>query len=129
MAIRGDNAMTNDRYQILGTDGDYQGCDRCGKTDLKKTIVIQDTETGNIVRYGVDCAGALLTGKAKSRKRGEAATTHADRISAVRAALDAGQRPFDAAMSVYGGDFLKSKGCIEVRTTTNHASLVSHIAV
>jgi hypothetical protein len=41
--------------KVLGTDADYSTCDKCGKTGLKKTVVIQ-LEDDQIVHYGTTCA-------------------------------------------------------------------------
>ena len=46
--------------QIIGITDEITECGRCGKYNLKKIIVIEDTETGSINYYGSECASMLL---------------------------------------------------------------------
>jgi len=48
-------------YKIMGITDEVTACDCCGKTNLKRTVVL-DNGSG-IVHFGVDCAA-----KAMSRK-------------------------------------------------------------
>lgn len=48
--------------KILGINDESDRCDHCGKTNLKRTIIL-DID-GEIVRYGVDCASRALNRKA-----------------------------------------------------------------
>lgn len=52
--------------KILGTSDDNTTCDCCGKTHLKKTVVLEINEA--VVYYGVDCATRALTGSKKNNK-------------------------------------------------------------
>lgn len=52
--------------KILGTTDDTTTCDCCGKTNLKKTVVL-DID-GSVVFYGTDCAARALTGSKKDKK-------------------------------------------------------------
>lgn len=77
---------TYKRFKVLGVS-DKSECDVCGKTNLKMTVVIE-SEAGEILHYGSDCASRTLRqdylGKrysvsrdaviamGKSAKRGEA---------------------------------------------------------
>lgn len=51
--------------KILGINDETNTCEHCGKTNLKRVVIIQ-LDSGEIVRYGVDCAARALgkrTGK------------------------------------------------------------------
>jgi hypothetical protein len=39
---------------------DISKCDCCGKTNLKRTVHLENMVTGDDVFYGVDCAAAVL---------------------------------------------------------------------
>jgi len=46
-------------YTFIGTTDDQTTCDLCGKSNLKRTVVLK-TDEGDIVHYGVDCAAMAL---------------------------------------------------------------------
>lgn len=48
--------------RILGINDDVTTCECCGKSGLKKTVVIQTSEFG-IVHYGSQCAAKKLAPK------------------------------------------------------------------
>lgn len=50
--------MTNStaQYRILGIADDINACDCCGKQNLKKTVAIENCETGEIGHFGTSCA-------------------------------------------------------------------------
>jgi hypothetical protein len=48
---------------ILGTTDEVTACDRCGRTDLKKTVVLN--LEGEIVHFGTECASKTLGQSAK----------------------------------------------------------------
>jgi len=45
---------------VLGISDEHLECDRCDRIELKKTIVVQNTETGNINYYGSECASMIM---------------------------------------------------------------------
>jgi len=45
--------------KILGTSGDITSCECCGKSNLKKTVVIEFDQDG-IKHYGTSCAARAL---------------------------------------------------------------------
>ncbi len=47
-------------FKLLGTDDAHSTCDACGKRNLKYVVVLENRETGDIVRYGCDCAAVAL---------------------------------------------------------------------
>ena len=54
-------AMTNEKkYQILGFNDEQCICDVCGKSELKGTYAIENTETGDIFRAGSTCGVKLM---------------------------------------------------------------------
>jgi hypothetical protein len=44
------------RFHVLGVNDDEDFCMCCGKLHLKRVVWIEDTETGEIRHYGVNCA-------------------------------------------------------------------------
>jgi hypothetical protein len=46
------------QVRVLGTTDETSICECCGKTNLKKVVVLEIE--GEIVRYGCDCAGKAL---------------------------------------------------------------------
>jgi hypothetical protein len=48
------------KFKVKGIDRDFDTCECCGKTNLKKTVVLArldlDGNEMDVVRYGVDCA-------------------------------------------------------------------------
>ena len=64
--------------KALGTDDSVNVCDCCGRNNLKATVAFE-TESGEVVNYGVVCA-ARATGKSEVAIR--AATRKADAAKA-----------------------------------------------
>lgn len=52
-------------FKVLGLSDDVTTCDCCGKTNLKKTVVLDNGEA--TVFYGVDCAATVLRGTKKAK--------------------------------------------------------------
>lgn len=44
------------RYIFLGINDDRDTCECCGRTNLKRVVWIEDTETGEVKHYGTTCA-------------------------------------------------------------------------
>ena len=44
------------KYTVLGITDERTSCDCCGRIDLKKTVAMNDNETGEIVYFGTSCA-------------------------------------------------------------------------
>ena len=44
------------KYTVLGMTDERTSCDCCGKINLKKTVAMNDNETGTVVYFGVVCA-------------------------------------------------------------------------
>lgn len=53
------NAATK-KARLLGTTDASTTCDLCGRVELKRTVVIEFTNTGEIVHAGTDCAARAL---------------------------------------------------------------------
>ena len=47
---------TTNRFKVLGVNDDSDSCECCGKTNLKRVVWIEDTETGAVQHFGVVCA-------------------------------------------------------------------------
>lgn len=47
--------------KYLGITDEYNACTKCGKTNLKKTVVLEINES--IEYWGTDCAAKVLYGK------------------------------------------------------------------
>lgn len=86
--------------KILGTNDDQTVCDCCGKTNLKKTVII-DLD-GKIVAYGVDCAAKLLKQNKKTT------TDFANAAATARAAFDRGLSAEQVASIVWNRFGLQS---------------------
>ena len=53
-------------FTIVAVSQDHDTCERCGKTNLKRVVVLESPD-GEFVRYGTTCAAyALLGSKLKS---------------------------------------------------------------
>lgn len=63
--------------KILGINDDVTTCECCGRTGLKKTVVL-DIEGVGIVHYGSDCAATKLHGKKAARKMVDSVATAMD---------------------------------------------------
>lgn len=50
--------MSANRFKVLGVNDDRDFCECCGKTNLKRVVWIEDTETGNVQHFGVVCAAS-----------------------------------------------------------------------
>jgi hypothetical protein len=73
--------------KVIGMSDDVNTCDCCGKTDLKRTVVLQDNETGETFHYGTTCATKRSNGciNAEERKNKiKKAIIHAEYISSSR---------------------------------------------
>ena len=46
--------------KLLGINDDVTTCECCGKSGLKKTVVIELGDCGSVVHYGTQCASKLL---------------------------------------------------------------------
>ena len=46
------------QFRILGLVDWKNECDCCGKENLKKTVALENNETGEVVYYGTTCAAA-----------------------------------------------------------------------
>jgi hypothetical protein len=48
------------KYEIKGTTDSETSCFVCGKTNLKKTYILKNIETGKVIYVGCDCAAKLM---------------------------------------------------------------------
>lgn len=92
--------------KILGITDETTTCECCGKTNLKKTVVLE-TEDGGELRYGSDCAARALLGK-KSGSNRKVIETRALAVQFLRNLLADGMTPQDACErfnnhSAFGG--------------------------
>lgn len=83
---------------ILGITDEITTCDCCGKKNLKCTIALE-TEGGDIVYYGRDCAGHAVYGR-KSRKNAELAESRARKVAVMAPVIEAVRNAL-------------SRGCVE----------------
>jgi hypothetical protein len=73
-------AANNGRLKIVGTTSDHDECERCGRKDLSKTIVVETLDaqgngTGELHYYGSDCISKIM---GKSEKHIETKVMEAD---------------------------------------------------
>ena len=75
--------MTNAKLiKCLGTDDSVNSCDCCGRNNLKATVAFE-TESGDVVHFGVVCA-AKASGKSSVSIRAEARVADDAKASAAR---------------------------------------------
>lgn len=72
--------------KCLGTDDSVNSCDCCGRDNLKATVAFE-TESGDVVYFGVVCA-ARASGKSSVSIRAEARVADDAKADAVRKAAD-----------------------------------------
>ena len=58
------------RYAILGTTDERTSCDCCGKSNLKSTVALDDSDNGETVFFGVTCAARAMKIEVKAVKAG-----------------------------------------------------------
>ena len=83
----------------MGVSDEQTTCDACGKTNLKKTVVLE-SESAGIVRYGVDCAARALKGNNKKSTR-DIIELRAKYTQLIQKKLTEGMTPSDVAKSLY----------------------------
>jgi hypothetical protein len=60
--------FTRMKFRILGSTNDVTTCECCGRTDLKKTVALDDYE-GNIIYLGETCAAKAMEMKVNEFKK------------------------------------------------------------
>lgn len=85
--------------RLLGITDDVTTCENCGKQNLKCTVALE-TESGEVVRYGRDCAAAAIHGS-KSAKYAKIAEREARAIMFYRRAIAGGSTQAQAAEISY----------------------------
>jgi hypothetical protein len=56
------------KYIAVGITDEVTSCDCCGRTGLKRTVMLEDSETQEMVHYGTTCAAYALY---RSRSQGK----------------------------------------------------------
>jgi len=56
-------------YKILGTTADVDTCERCGRTNLKRTVALESIDGGRVFHVGTVCGSRLAKLKAKDFRR------------------------------------------------------------
>jgi hypothetical protein len=95
--------------KILGINDEVTTCECCGKTNLKKTVVL-GTETGEL-RYGTSCAARALLGNDKQSSQ-KIITTQASAVSLAQKWLKAGHTAEVVAKGIWNrfGYLTEAKG-------------------
>lgn len=75
-------------YTVLGASDEITVCDCCGRSNLKVTVALENTETGKVVHFGRDCAGAAVFGR-KTAKNAANVADEARALDVYRHALAA----------------------------------------
>lgn len=75
------------RFRYIGITDEATTCERCGKDELRATVVImpmdaEGNDEGEAAYYGSTCAARALTGKGGGAKVRKAATDAARRLKA-----------------------------------------------
>ena len=57
-------------FKVRGINDEQTFCDLCGKVNLKKTVILENVETGEVLRVGTSCAASKIhnTKSAKVKK-------------------------------------------------------------
>lgn len=84
-------AANNGKLKIVGTTSDHNECERCGRKDLAKTIVVETLDaqgngTGELHYYGSDCISKIM---GKSEKHIETKVMEADYQKFLKSKKDA----------------------------------------
>ena len=84
-------AANNGKLKIVGTTSDHDECERCGRKDLAKTIVVETLDaqgngTGELHYYGSDCISKIM---GKSEKHIETKVMEADYQKFLKSKKDA----------------------------------------
>lgn len=83
----------NTKFKVLGCNDEVTDCGCCGKSGLKKTVILESEATG-IVRYGVDCAARAMGYSGNgARKQASLLDSRGKLISRAAAFLQAGHSP------------------------------------
>lgn len=72
-------------YKMIGITDEVTSCDCCGRTDLKRTIVLERQEDGVIVYFGSQCGARAVGWKTKDFNRA-AKDAQIERQKAIRRA-------------------------------------------
>jgi hypothetical protein len=88
------------RYRLVGVTDERDTCDCCGRTDLKRVVVLHDGD--NHVFFGSQCAARLL-GKPVRDVNHEATAAQRRREQAERTARHAAQREAERAEALAAG--------------------------
>jgi len=73
-------------YKMIGITDEVTSCDCCGRTDLKRTIVLERAEDGVIVYFGSQCGARAIGWTTKDFERA-AKDAQIDRKKAIDAAV------------------------------------------
>lgn len=87
---------------ILGTTDSITACERCGRSDLKKTVVLNIE--GEIVHYGTECASKTLGQSAKEVREGVKVVENQARIERMRK-MNEDASAWEAFCAPFGGIF------------------------
>ena len=82
-------------HSVLGTCDDVSSCDCCGRQNLKRTVALHNSVTGEDVFFGTTCAARALKWTTKE-VRSAVKDADARRAAEERAAREAKRRAEDA---------------------------------
>jgi hypothetical protein len=88
------------RYRLVGVTDERDSCDCCGRTDLKRVVVLHDGY--DHVFFGSQCTARLL-GKPVGDINREATAAQQQRVQAERTARHAAQREAERAEALAAG--------------------------
>lgn len=75
--------MTANRYKVLEVSDAVNFCQCCGKTNLKRVVFIEDTQTGDVQHFGTTCATQPAKGFGLDREVKAAIKAHDGALAAV----------------------------------------------
>lgn len=115
------NAAAKTAYSFLGITDETTVCECCGKKNLKCTVVLED-ESGNLVRFGRDCASRAL-GWGLNATKAEARARDRMLVEMQRNAYRTG-RPHEQRQATWNGKSLNGKSIVTFHKMTGPVELV-----
>lgn len=93
-----EEAAKNGQYRIVGTSEEHTQCERCGRSDLKKTIVVETTDAdgngnGDYQYYGSDCVSKIVGKDAGAIEKKALEADHASKVKRANNARALEMRP------------------------------------
>jgi hypothetical protein len=107
----------NVRYTVQGITDERESCDCCGRTGLKRVVVLLDAETDDFVYFGTTCAARAKKVSVKAVKadiKTAESKARAAREAVRRAAYEARQARWVAHLVELTGGIFDNRGVPDI---------------